>query len=243
MTRSAIVALFVLTALPLFAAERKPSEMDKALARIEAAAKPADATAPMLFIMAHAQEAPALPLFLSSVVALADDRLEDAAFLFYAGQMRTRYDLTRFPPKASGGDSPGVALGALSQQLGAEINPTIMREPASFAKVVARVETWAPAIPADYDPGWEYTAVQDVDAKRQFTENRAAFVKQFGGLSTLLNDPEYFAAFTAIQEYNFSPYEEQQNPERMKEKKAAEEKMLAIETKKGIEGLYFRKGA
>lgn len=241
MTRHAIVALALLAALPLSAATKKPSEMEQALMKIEAAPTPADALAPMLFILAHSQEAPAMQLFLGSAVALGANRLEDAAYLFYVGQMRTRYDLARFPPKGKGGDSPGVALGAVSHQLGAEINPAIMREPASFAKVVARVEAWTPATPPGYDPSWEYAAVQEAEAKRQFTEHRESFSKQFGGLSTLLNDAQYFAAFKVLQEYNFSSYEQRQKPDRVKEKKAAEAKMLAIEKKRDIEGLFYRK--
>lgn len=241
MTRHAIVALALLAALPLFGAKKKPSGMDQALAKIEASSTPADAMAPMLFILAHSQEAPAMHLFLGSAVALSVNRLEDAAFLFYAGQMRTRYDLARFPPKGEGGDSPGVALGAISHQLGAEINPAIMREPLLFAKVVSRVEAWVPATPAGYDPNWEYASVQEAAARRQLTEHRESFSRQFGGLSTLLNDPQYFAAFKVLQDFNFSSYEQQQKPDRVKEKKAAEAKMLAIEKKRGIEGLFYRK--
>lgn len=242
MTRCARFALALLVTLPLFGAAPKVTEMDKALAQIERSATPAEATKPMTYILAHAQEAPALQLFLASAVAINVSRLEDAAYLFYVAQMRTRHDLVRFPPKGTGGDSPGVALGAVSNQLGAEINPAVMREPAVFAKVVTRVSAWTPSMPSGYTPGWEYTSVKEADGKRAFAEHRAGFVKQFGGLSTLLNDPEYFAAFKVMQAYNFSSLEQQKDAARTKEKNAAQAKMLAIEKKRGIEGLFNRKG-
>lgn len=241
MIRAAIIGLVMLPAFTLLAGENKQIEMDKTLARIEKSERPADATAPMLYILANAQDAPALQLFLASAIAMSVERLEDAAFLFYAAQMRMRYDLVRFPASAQGGDGPGVALGAISYQLGAEINPAVMRTPASFSKVVERVKAWEPAALPGYNPGWEHGAQHEADAKRQLAEHRTAFVKQFGGLSTLLNDPEYFAAFKVVQDFNFAPYEEQQLANRATEKKAAEEKMLAIEKKRGIEGLYNRR--
>lgn len=236
-----LVALTLVAAVPLFAGKKSPSDMDKALAQLESAASPADATPPMLYILAHSQEAPAMHLFVASAVAMSVERIEDAAFLFYAGQMRTRYDLAGFPPKGTGGDSPGVALGAISHQLGAEVNPAIMRRPAAFAKVVTRVQAWIPATPAGYMPGWEYTSVQEAAAKRQLDEHRASFSKQFGAMATLLNDPQYFAAFKVLQDFNFATYEQMQEPKRVKEKKAAEQKMLSIEKQRDIEGLFYRK--
>jgi hypothetical protein len=240
MLRTVIFTVCVVLAVQAAAAEN-PAELDKALERIEAAKTPAEAALAMRPILARAQEAPAMHLFIASAVALQTKALEDAAYLFYAAQMRTRYDLTRFPPKGTGADSPGVALGAMSQQLGAEINPAVMREPATFAKVVTRVQAWKPSVPSGYSPGWEYTAVREADAQRQFTEHREGFTRQMGGLSTLLNDSEYFRAFKVLQDYNFSPYDEQQKPARLSEKKSAEAKMLEIETARGIEGIFYRK--
>jgi hypothetical protein len=240
MLRAVLISVCLILATPAAAAEN-PADLDQALERIEAAKTPAEAAAAMRPILARSQEATAMHLFIASAVAFQTEAIEDAAYLFYTAQMRTGHDLARFPPKGTGGSSPGVALGAVSQQLGAEINPAIMREPAMFAKVVTRVQGWKPMTPAGYNPGWEYTEVKEADGQRQFTANRDAFIRQFGGLSTLLNDPEYFKAFRVVQDHNFSPYEEQQKPARIGEKKAAEAKMLEIEKRRGIEGMYYRK--
>ena len=234
---SAIAALITLS---LFAAPKKPSEMDQALARIQNAKAPADALPAVTFILAHAQEAPAPHLFIASAAAIGNRRVEDSAYLFYIGQMRSRFDMARYPPKGKGSESPTVLLGALSQQIGATVNPAIMREPKMFASVVQRVEAWSPATPAGYDPGWAYSAVVDAAGKKMFADQRATFVKQFGGMSRLLNDPQYFAAFRTVQDYNFSP-QQANDPKRLKAKQAAEATMLAIEKKRDIEGLFYKR--
>jgi len=235
------VAFLVLFAVPLLGAETKTSEMDKALAGLQAASSAGEAAAPLAFVLSHSQQAPAPHLFIASAAAMRSNRLQDAAFLFYAAQLRARFDLARFPPTETGGDSPGVLLAALSQTIGAAINPAIMREPKSFADVVARVSAWSPATPFSYDPSWKYSAIDAKAGKRKFDEQRAGFVKQFGGLATLLNDAQYFAAFKTLQDYNFATPAEKQDAKRIKAKNAAEATMLAIEKKRNIEGLYYHR--
>ena len=213
--------------------------MDQALTKLQNAQSAEQAAAPIAYIVQHAQEAPAPHLFIASASAVSSDKLEDAAFLFYIAQMRARYDLSRFPPKGSGGNSPGVALAAMSQQIGAVVNPSVMREPKTFSKVIARVNAWQPQTPAKYSPGWEYATTNPDAGKKMLDTQRAAFNKQFGALATLLNDPQYFAAFKVVQQYNLdgSPSDD----ERIKAKSAAEATMTAIEKKKDIEGLYYRR--
>jgi hypothetical protein len=116
-----------------------------------------------------------------------------------------------------------------------------MREPATYAKVVERLKNWTPATPKGYDPGWEYTAAKESDAKKEFSNYQAVYLEHFEGMSALLNDPEYFAAFKVLQDFNFSPYEEQQKPKRIKARDAAEAKLRAIEEKRRIEGLFYSK--
>ena len=216
--------------------------MDNALTALQNAQSAEQAAKPIAFIVQHATEAPAPHLFIASASAMSSDKLEDAAFLFYIAQMRARYDLARFPPKErKGGNMPGVALAAMSQQIGAVVNPSVMREPKTFAKAIARVQAWAPQTPAQYNPGWDYNTPNPDAGKKMLDAQRAAFNKQFGALSTLLSDPQYFAAFKVVQQYNLdgSPSDE----DRIKAKSAAEAAMLAIEKKKDIEGLYYHRAA
>lgn len=229
--------LFLVAALSAGAA----TKMHDALLQLQRSKTAADALPALTYILGHAAEAPSLQLFIGATAAMGNNRLEDAAFLFYIAQMRSRYDLLRFPPKATGGDSPAAVLAALNQQIGAAVNPAIMRQPASLTAVVKRVEAWTPAIPAGYEPGWPHTTGKQDAAKALFATQRAAFKKQFGAISALLNDPEYFAAFRTVQDYNFSTAEQMKDARRKKAKQDAEQKMLAIERMRGLEGLYYEK--
>jgi hypothetical protein len=196
------------------------------------------------FILAHADRATAADLFLASAAMLQGGRVQDAAFLFYAAQMRRRLDIAHFPPKESGGDSPDVALMALSQQIGQAVNPAIMRQPKDLSAAIERVRAWTPITPKSYDPGWKFLRREnDAAAQSAFEANRKDFLDHFGPIATLLNRPDYFAAFKIVQDYNFSNFEEMRKPSRIREKDAAEKKMAAIEKDLGIEGLYYRRSS
>ena len=193
-------------------------------------------------VLANAERTPSVELFLASVALLEQKRNADAAFLFFAAQLRSRYDLNRYPPKGTGGDSPDIAIGALSGQIGAAVNPAIMRQPKELRAVVDRIAKFTPATPRGYDPGWEHKRpASEKEALMLFNEQRAEFLTLYRGMVTLLEDPEYFAAFRTVQDYNFAPFEETRKPERIRAKDEAVQKMLAIEKKLDIEGMFHRK--
>ena len=232
------VTLLLLLAVPVIGAGT-PSDLNQALAGLQGAKSKEDAAAPLAFILAHAQEAPSPHLLIASAAAMQSKQLPDAAFLFYAAQLRARSDFARFPPTEKGGDSPGVLLAAMTQQVGAVINPAILREPKSFAQVVARISKWSIVTPSSYDPTWAYTATNPQAGAKEFEVQRAGFVKHFGGLSTLLNDPHYFAAFRTVQDYNLGATAH--DAPHLEAKNKAEATMLSIEKKMNIEGLYNHK--
>ena len=233
--RTAVLLCAILVSLPL-AADDMSEALDQMQKSKEEAAKAAD------FILANADRAPAANLFIASAVMLGRERTEDAAFLYYAAQMRRRLDVVRFPPTGSGGDSPDVLLGALSQQIGAAVNPAILRQPKQLSAALDRIAAWAPATPKSYEPGWKYSKrTADAAAQSAFEENRKDFLDHFRPIAMLLNRPDYFAAFKTLQDYNFSSFEEMRKPARIKEKEAAEKKMTAIEKELNVEGLYYRR--
>ena len=240
--KTLLALLLVLAALPAHAQAKKPRTMDEALLHLQKAV-PASAAIPAVeYIVTNATAAPSLQLFVGASAAVANKRISDGAFLFYVAQMRSRYDLLLFPPKGSGGENPTVLLAALNQQIGAEVNPAIMRDPKALAAVVKRVEAWTPAVPAGYEPGWAHTPGKKDAAQALFTAQRTEFRKRFGALSSLLADAEYFAAFRTVQDYNLATSREQfEDPKRKKAAEAAEAKMKEIETRRGIEGLYYTK--
>src|SRR5882672_9926189 len=144
-------------------------------------------------------------LYAGAGVAFKQKRLEDSAFLFYAGQLRARFDQKCFPPKGTGGDSPFLAYAALSQELGSTINPAVMAEPKTFANVFERIEKWNPKAPKEYTPGYEFKErLSEKDAHEAAKPNRTEFLGRMGDLSKLLNDAEYFAAFRVVQASNLA---------------------------------------
>lgn len=171
-----------------------------------------------------------------------DSQDSDAAFLFQAAQLRARLDLKRSAPVGTGGDGPGVAMGALSQSLGGVINPAIMRHPAAYAAVVKRLESWDPYAEAPYVPGWRYAkTLPEKEARALGAQYKAEYLSAARGMSVLLDDPAYFQAFLVVQQFNFSSEEERRKPALLEKRKQAEQRLREIEEKRGIEGLYFRR--
>ena len=152
-------------------------------------------------------------LCVSSSVALRLHRLEDAGFLFYAGQIRAEFDKALFPPIGRGGDNPLVALGVLRVQLGNRLSPALMAEPQLFARVSAKVKSWKPRVPPGFEPGWDYSRKGNLkQAEGAMADTRTEIVSQLGELSMLLQDATYFAAFKTAQDYNLKVAGESSRP-------------------------------
>lgn len=230
--------LALLCALSLFF-PLTADDMSDALARMQKSKEEAEKASD--FILANAHRAPAPNLFIASAIMLERKRTEDAAFLFYAAQIRRRLDRQRFLPSQSGADDPDIALGALSQQIGAAVNPAIMRQPKQFSAAIERVAAWTPETPKNYDPGWKFAKRPDYGSKGDLDMIRGGFLEHMRPIATLLNRADYFAAFVTVQDFNFAAFEETRKPERIRAKEAAEKKMAAIEKETGIEGLYYKK--
>lgn len=219
--------------------KKKVSDMDKALEQMQAAASPDAAVAPMEFILAHADRAPVVDLFVASAAAMGNDR-EDAAFLYYIGQLRAQLDLKRFPPEGQGGDDAGQAIAAIKQGIGPTLNPAIMRQPVAYKSAIERVAQWHPVTPKDYEPGWTYARVEpESDALDYYNEYRHEWLLHMQNMATLLNDAKYFSAFKTLQDYNMATDPKARPSE--KAKNAAEKTMRDIETSRQIEGLYYEK--
>ncbi len=174
-------------------------------------------------------------LYSAVSVAVREKRVEDAAFLFYIARFRGQFDADLFPSVGKGGDSPLTALSALQQQWGSVINPVVMGNPPMFATVLARVKAWAPAVPEDYQPGWQYTGRGEEGRARAAMEGpRTQFLDSMGGLCTLLQDPAYFTAFRTGQDYNTLRNRSRPTMQAFQE---AMQTMARIEKEKGIQGI------
>lgn len=187
-------------------------------------------------VLKKSDEHTAVILFVSAQAAFKEKRLEDSGFLFYAAQLRVRFDDACFPPQGKGSESPLVLHGALAEQIGGVINPAIMAEPKVFAKANERIKAWSPKASKDYHPGYEFlNRKTEKEAHAAVKVKRDEFVKGMSDFSTLLNDADYFAAFRIVQKFNSEP-EDKRPTEAAFEK--AMQTMKKIEKDKGLKGLF-----
>jgi hypothetical protein len=176
-------------------------------------------------------------LFFAANTAARLARVEDAGFLFYAAQMRAAFDFKRYDVEGKGdGENAAIYLGFLNQTTGAAVNPAIMREPKRFASVVARLEAWdlLPAADAFY-PEFEGSKPSKLPRAEWPAAARAVkerFLTEFARKTlTLLNDPEYFAAFTIVQDVNFGNAADFKDPATQARLKASYDRMAAAEAR------------
>jgi len=236
-----LIALLGVAALSA-GGDQPASDMDRAMVQLQGT--PAEQKTAVDHVLTHATAAPAPLMYLAAARSLDLGRLGDAGFLYYAAQLRARFDLKRFPPVDKGGDSPAVALSALSYQVGSAVNPAVMREPVVFKTVIEKVRAWDVTPPPGYDPGWTYaTPSPPADARALAASVKADYLRPAEGLVTLLNTPEYFTAWKTVQDANFAPFDGKPHPERAAARETAEKRLREIEQRLGIEGLFYRKNA
>lgn len=237
-----IAAILMLSAfMPMTAAELRPTGTDR-LEKQLFEGSPEEQRTALDFVIGHTGTTPSHLMFLAAAVALQLDRLEDSGFLFYAAQLRSRFDQERFPPIDKGGDAPQVALAALNFQIGAAINPALMGVPKSFRAVVDRLRPWDVHGASNYDPGWKYANPKPAAEAHALGEKmKQESLESAEGIATLLNTPEYFKAFKTVQDYNLGSPEEPERPETVAKVENARKQLREIEERMGIPGLFYRK--
>ena len=232
--KSYIVALGVIVACGTVGFSQSPAEMEI----YEKLAKGPDQVKALEAVLKRPDEYSAVILYVGAGVAFKEKRLEDSAFLFYAGQLRARFDQKCFPANGTGGDSPFLVYAALSQSLGNDINPAVMAVPKTFAKAIDRLKKWSPKEPKEYTPGYEFKErLPEKDAHEAAKPNRTEFLSRMGDLSTLLNDAEYFAAFRVIQAFNLASDDKRPTKE---ENDKATATMKRIEKDKNLKGVFSK---
>ena len=197
--------------------------------------KPKERAAAVETILKESDHHSALLLYVSAGAALREKRLEDSAFLFYAARLRSQFDRECFTAVGEGGDSPFVLYGALAQEIGQQVNPAIMAQPEVFAKVIDRLKKWEPKAPDTYDPSYEFSErLSEGAALEKTAASRKKYIDGLADLSTLLQVPEYFAAFQVMQAYNLGPLKDRPTDEKYAE---AVDAIKRIEKEKGIEAI------
>jgi hypothetical protein len=198
--RVAIVALVSCVCNVVVGAQTRPvTSIDAAAAALETGS--AAPVAAVDYVLAHMSAARADVLLTASLAALQLNRVEDAGFLFYAGQLRSRIDQQRFPPEGEGGSSPAVAIGALQAMLGAEVNAAVMRDTKVLARTLDRIQAWDVATVDGYDPGWAYTKALPAGAAAKVSQSvKAEYLRDGRNVLSLLGVPEYVAAQREFEE-------------------------------------------
>jgi hypothetical protein len=84
-----------------------------------------------------------------AAVLFARGERDEAAFWFYAAQLRARFDANRCADPTAAG-----AVGVLTRRYGPEINRHAFADPAGLRSTVERVVRWDRATPHDYDHRW-----------------------------------------------------------------------------------------
>jgi hypothetical protein len=119
----------------------------------------------------------AIILLAAAAVALDKDRIEDSGFLFYAGQLRLRFDERCFPPAKGGDENPTGAFQAYAFEVGGRINPAVMAEPQHAVNAQARLAKWHPKVIEGYSPGYEFRGRLTVEEANAAAEpDRAEFL-------------------------------------------------------------------
>ena len=88
-------------------------------------------------------------LFALSEVLLDQGRPTEAAFWFYAAQVRARFDANRCTDGTA-----GAAVGALTERFGGPINRFAFTDPQRLRRTVVRAVLWDRRTPHAYDHRW-----------------------------------------------------------------------------------------
>ncbi|MDB5936337.1 MAG: hypothetical protein JWQ01_3681 [Massilia sp.] len=90
------------------------------------------------------------PVFYAMSAVLFDlGKKDDAAFWFYAGQLRARFDANRCLDI-----SARQAVGVLNQTYGTPINQYALKDMTKLEALIPRVVEWDKATPHNYDARW-----------------------------------------------------------------------------------------
>ena len=141
-------------------------------------------------------------LFSSATDCAEDGRDFDALFLQIGGQIRSQTDMRLLQPL---GDKDQIAVSELYRaiylRLGGAGPRRLYSDQAGMARLFERLESWRPALPADYDPGWDYRPSERhalyAKVASEVAEGRLAQLRDYAELAV---DPHYGALEGEIRE-------------------------------------------
>ncbi|MEO1641905.1 MAG: hypothetical protein AAFR74_01110 [Pseudomonadota bacterium] len=103
-------------------------------------------------IAAAPQEYPPYFFYMMSDALFDQNKKDEAAFWFYAGQLRSRYDANRCGNQLQGRNT----VDMLNQEYGTPINQYTFKDVDNLSLIVERVIAFEKQTPHDYDPKWVF---------------------------------------------------------------------------------------
>lgn len=157
-------------------------------------------------------------LLKAAAAANSAGRVEDAAYLFFAGQARYQIDKQVFPPMKTGADSPGVLKASLEASVEGPVSKALAGDPAAMKNVAARLAKWSPKFDRGYDPGWLYSnGLRGAAVDPIVTATQQKMLSALEAKAKLLDNSEYrqlaarVAAATKIESQYWAAVKEKQS--------------------------------
>lgn len=175
-----------------------------------------------------------MTLTYAAIVALDEERVEDAMFLYLIAPERLFFDFEAFPPRAQGGDSPIHDYMAIHTPVAVTIDPISHQRPKSYLAAVERAEAWVPQAKPTYRPDYDFESRKPFN--EAIAEWKATTRTELVGhrkRAELENTPEYARSAKIAREHLPTP----RNPEVKPEFLAAIEVLRPLEKAKDYEGM------
>jgi hypothetical protein len=141
-------------------------------------------------------------LFDAAATCGADKRPFETTLLMIEGQIRAMADIELLAPKTDQDHMLAANLyGKLFYVTGGAGYRELYRDPTKTTELFRRIDLWMPALPADYDPGWQYKkrptqASYDDSIKYQ----KSYRVAQLRWYAALVRNDQYYAAEIELAE-------------------------------------------
>jgi hypothetical protein len=116
-----------------------------------------DGTGGCADVVSRSAQLNASQLFDAAPACAAEKRSFDVTLQVIEGQIRAMADMEMLAAKTDQDQLLGAKLyGKIFYTFGGAGDPNLYRDPAKTDALFQRIESWMPAFPTDYDPGWQY---------------------------------------------------------------------------------------
>ncbi|MDP4494391.1 hypothetical protein Q9L41_00505 [Vibrio cholerae] len=164
-------------------------------------------------ILANPVDASGYVLLIGSTTSVKLNRFQDAAYFYYASEMKMRCEKALYPPVASAGDNPLLAAGAINSNLVYVIQPEIWYRLNDLEHVINRLKEFdLIKFHRGYNPGWDYKSISDYDSVfSQCVDMRERYIATFDDILKMLRLEKYMALFRKGKEMYDIPYKDRKD--------------------------------